>query len=92
MGAITLDGVSHDTPRHWGDAARPPQTGPVRMYAAKAIAWIGDPRAIAPVAEILANAKAEADYGWSKTWKDEEFNDPCPRWRESLLGRLMSFT
>lgn len=62
--------------------------GWVRINAAKAIAWIGDPSAIGPVAHILANAKAEADYGWSTTWKDEEFNDPSPRWREALLRAL----
>lgn len=43
---------------------------------------------IAPLAETLAAAKAEADYGWSQTWKDEEFADPCPRWREALLRAL----
>ena len=67
--------------------------GWVRINAAKAIGWLGDSRAIAPLAETLAAAKPEADYGWSTTWKDEEFNDPCPRWREALLralGRLQA--
>ena len=62
--------------------------GWVRINAAKAIAWQGDPRAIGPLAATLAAAKAEADYGWSTTWKDEEFNDPCPRWREALVRAL----
>lgn len=62
--------------------------GWVRINAAKAISWLGDPVAVAPIAGLLAEAKAEADYGWSKTWKEEEFNDPCPRWREGLLRAL----
>ena len=62
--------------------------GWVRINAAKTIAWLGDPRAITPMAETLASARTEADYGWSKTWKDEEFNDPCPRWREALVRAL----
>ena len=62
--------------------------GWVRINAAKTIGWLGDTRAIAPLAETLSAAKSEGDYGWSKTWKDEEFNDPCPRWREALLRAL----
>jgi HEAT repeat protein len=69
-------------------ALLPHTNGWVRINAAKAIGWLGDSRAIAPLAETLAAAKAEADYGWSKTWKDEEFNDPSPRWREALLRAL----
>ncbi|MFA7003901.1 MAG: HEAT repeat domain-containing protein [Verrucomicrobiia bacterium] len=62
--------------------------GWVRINAAKTIGWLGDSRAIAPLAETLATAKSEGDYGWSKIWKEEEFNDPCPRWREALLRAL----
>ena len=65
--------------------------GWVRLNAAKTIAWIGDPAAIEPVAAILREAKAEAEFGFSGTFKHEEFNDPAPRWREGLiraLGRL----
>lgn len=62
--------------------------GWVRINAAKAIAWQGDPRAIEPLAKILAEAKAEADYGYSGTFKDEEYNDPAPRWREALIRAL----
>ncbi|HUT09944.1 MAG TPA: HEAT repeat domain-containing protein, partial [Thermoguttaceae bacterium] len=62
--------------------------GWVRLNAAKTIAWLGDPRAIEPVAKILAEAKAEADFGYSGTFKDEEYNDPAPRWREGLLRAL----
>jgi HEAT repeat protein len=62
--------------------------GWVRINAAKTIAWLGDDRAIAPLAETLAAAKSEGDYGWSRIWKEEEFNDPCPRWREALLRAL----
>jgi HEAT repeat protein len=60
----------------------------VRLNAAKTIAWLGDPRAIEPVGKILAEAKAEADFGYSGTFKDEEYNDPAPRWREGLLRAL----
>ena len=62
--------------------------GWVRINAAKAIAWLGDPRAIEPLAEILAEAPAEADFGYSSTFKDEEYNDPAPRWREALIRAL----
>ena len=60
------------------------QNGWVRINAAKAIGWLGDERAIKPVAKILAEAKAEADHGYSGTFKDEEYDDPAPRWREGL--------
>jgi HEAT repeat protein len=62
--------------------------GWVRINAAKTLGWLGDARAIEPLAQILAEAKAEGDYGWSRTFKDEEFNDPCPRWREAFLRAL----
>lgn len=62
--------------------------GWVRINAAKAIAWLGDPRAIAPIAEMLTTTKSEADYGYSGLFKDEEYNDPSPRWREALLRAL----
>jgi hypothetical protein len=58
------------------------------MNAAKSLAWIGDRRAIEPIARLLAAAKAEADYGYSGTFKDEEYNDPAPRWRESVIRAL----
>lgn len=62
--------------------------GWVRINAAKAIAWLGDARATEPLAKILAEAKAEADFGYSGTFKDEEYNDPAPRWREALIRAL----
>ncbi len=62
--------------------------GWVRLNAAKALAWLGDPAAADPLAATLAAAKSEGDYGWSTVWKQEEFNDPCPRWREGLLRAL----
>lgn len=64
------------------------QDGWVRINAAKAIAWLGDRRAIEPIAKILAQAEAEADYGYSPLFKDEEYDDPCPRWREALVRAL----
>jgi HEAT repeat protein len=64
------------------------EDGWVRLNAAKTLAWIGDKRAIEPVAEILAQAKAEAEYGYSGTFKDEEYADPAPRWREGLIRAL----
>ncbi|MFH1268805.1 MAG: HEAT repeat domain-containing protein, partial [Planctomycetota bacterium] len=62
--------------------------GWVRINAAKTLAWLGDPRAIEPLARLLAEAKAEADFGYSGTFKDEEYNDPAPRWREGLIRAL----
>lgn len=62
--------------------------GWVRINAARALAWLADERAIAPIADILAAAKSEGDHGYSRLFKDEEFNDPCPRWREALVRAL----
>jgi HEAT repeat protein len=62
--------------------------GWVRINAAKAIAWIGDRSAAAPLAKILGEAKTEADYGYSPLFKDEEYDDPCPRWREAIVRAL----
>ncbi len=64
------------------------EDGWVRINAGKAIGWLGDERAIEPVAKILAEAKAEADHGYSGTFKDEEYDDPAPRWREGLIRAL----
>ncbi|MFH1266668.1 MAG: HEAT repeat domain-containing protein, partial [Planctomycetota bacterium] len=64
------------------------EEGWVRINAAKTLAWLGDPRAIEPLARLLAEAKAEADFGYSGTFKDEEYNDPAPRWREGLIRAL----
>jgi len=62
--------------------------GWVRLNAAKTIAWLGDKRAIEPVAKVLAEAKAEADFGYNGTFKNEEYDDPAPRWREGLIRAL----
>ncbi|MCP3915952.1 MAG: hypothetical protein GY711_10390 [bacterium] len=64
------------------------EDGWVRLNAAKTLAWIGDPRAAAPIAALLASAPAEAAYGYSGTFKDEEYADPAPRWREGLVRAL----
>ncbi|MCU0977541.1 MAG: HEAT repeat domain-containing protein [Pirellulaceae bacterium] len=63
-------------------------SGWVRIYAAKALAWIGDRRGIEPLAKTLAETKSEADFGYSGRFKDEEYNDPCPRWREAIVRAL----
>ena len=63
-------------------------SGWVRIYAARALAWTGDRRAVEPLAQVLADAPAEADFGYSGRFKDEEYNDPCPRWREAILRAL----
>lgn len=64
------------------------EDGWVRLNASKTLAWLGDKRAIDPIAEILAQAKAEAEYGYTGTFKDEEYNDPAPRWRQGLIRAL----
>ena len=64
------------------------EEGWVRINAAKTLAWIGERRAVEPIAKVLAAAKSEADHGYSSTFKDEEYNDPAPRWREGLIRAL----
>ncbi len=64
------------------------EDGWVRLNAAKTLAWLGDRQAAKPIAELLRQAKAEADYGYSGTFKDEEYADPAPRWREGLIRAL----
>lgn len=64
------------------------EEGWVRINAAKTLAWIGDRRAIGPIAELLAAAKAEADFGFNAVFKNEEYDDPAPRWREGLIRAL----
>jgi len=64
------------------------EDGWVRLNAAKTLAWLGDKRAIEPIARVLAQAKSEAEYGYSGTFKDEEYADPAPRWRQGLLRAL----
>jgi len=64
------------------------EDGWVRLNAAKTLAWLGDKHAIERVANILAQAKSEAEYGYSGTFKDEEYADPAPRWRQGLSRAL----
>jgi len=64
------------------------EDGWVRINAAKALGWIGDRRSIGPITKVLAAAKAEAEFGYSGVFKDEEYNDPAPRWREALVRAL----
>ncbi len=60
----------------------------VRLNAAKTLAWIGDRRAASRIADLLAQSKPEAEFGYSGIFKDEEYNDPAPRWREGLIRAL----
>jgi HEAT repeat protein len=62
--------------------------GWVRINAAKTLAFLGDRRAIAALAERLNAAQAEAGYGYGAKFKDEEYDDPPPRWREALVRAL----
>lgn len=62
--------------------------GWVRINAAKSLAWIGDRKAIPAIAGLLAAEPAEAEHGYSARFKDEEYDDPSPRWREGLLRAL----
>jgi HEAT repeat protein len=64
------------------------EEGWVRINAAKTIAWLGDKSAIEPIAKLLAKTKAEADFGYNGTFKNEEYDDPAPRWREGLIRAL----
>jgi len=64
------------------------EEGWVRLNAAKTIAWLGDKSAVEPIAKLLAETKPEADFGYNGTFKNEEYNDPAPRWREGLIRAL----
>ena len=62
--------------------------GWVRLNAAKALAFLGSPAAIQPLAAALARARPEGDYGFSGRFLHEEFADPAPRVREALARGL----
>jgi HEAT repeat protein len=62
--------------------------GWVRLNACKTLAWLGDPRAIEPLARHLAATPAEEEFGYSGIFKDEEYNDPAPRVREGQIRAL----
>ncbi len=64
------------------------EEGWVRLNAAKTLGWLGDPRAIEPLARLLETTPPEAAFGYSGTFKDEEYADPAPRWREALIRAL----
>lgn len=64
------------------------EEGWVRLNAAKTLAWIGDKSAIEPIANILKKTPPEAAFGYNGTFKNEEYDDPAPRWRESLIRAL----
>ncbi|MBC8872831.1 MAG: HEAT repeat domain-containing protein [Planctomycetes bacterium] len=64
------------------------EEGWVRINAAKTLALLGDERAVAPIARVLAEAKAEADFGYCGTFKFDEYNDVSPRWREAFVRAL----
>ncbi len=64
------------------------EDGWVRINAAKAIAWLGDRSAAATLASVLAKAPAEGDFVPTARFKDDEFNDVCPRWREAIVRAL----
>lgn len=64
------------------------EEGWVRLNAAKSLAWLGDPRAVAPIAQLLRRTPPEAAFGYSGVFKDEEYADPAPRWREGLIRAL----
>lgn len=64
------------------------EEGWVRLNAAKTLAWIGDKSAIEPIAAILKKTPPEAAFGYNGTFKNEEYDDPAPRWREGLIRAL----
>ncbi|MFH1920769.1 MAG: HEAT repeat domain-containing protein [Planctomycetota bacterium] len=64
------------------------EEGWVRMNAAKTLAWLGDRRAVEPIARALRQAKPEAGYGYCGTFKFDEYDDPAPRWREAFVRAL----
>ncbi|MHC4116914.1 MAG: HEAT repeat domain-containing protein [Planctomycetota bacterium] len=67
------------------------ENGWISINAAKALMFIGDKRAIEPLAKLLKESKPEALWGYSGALEHAEYNDPAPRRREAFvraLGRL----
>lgn len=67
------------------------ENGWISINAAKALMFIGDKRAIEPLAGLLKESKPEALWGYSGVLEHAEYNDPAPRRREAFvraLGRL----
>jgi len=77
------------------------QNGWIQINAAKALMFMEANEAVEPVMQLLTKAKDDADYGYSADFFRfydlskgdgyDEYNDPCPRYKEAfvrLLGRL----
>jgi len=64
------------------------EEGWVRLNAAKTLSWLGDRRAVEPIARLLRATPPEAAFGYNATFKNEEYDDPAPRWREGLIRAL----
>jgi HEAT repeat protein len=67
------------------------ENGWISINAAKALMFIGDKRAIKPIAGLLSESRPEALWGYSGALEHAEYNDPAPRRREAFvraLGRL----
>ena len=67
------------------------ENGWISINAAKALMFIGDERAIEPIAGLLEESKPEALWGYSGALEHAEYSDPAPRRREAFiraLGRL----
>ncbi|MHC4677734.1 MAG: HEAT repeat domain-containing protein [Planctomycetota bacterium] len=65
--------------------------GWIVINVVKALMFIGEKQAIEPVAELLAESRTEAEWGYSGVLEHAEYNDPAPRRREAYvraLGRL----
>lgn len=70
--------------------------GWVRINAAKALMFIGDSRAVEPMAKILEKSKAEAEFGFfggflfTKVEKQghDEYEAKPPRWRVAYIRAL----
>lgn len=65
--------------------------GWIVINVVKALMFLGDERAIEPIARLLLESKTEAQWGYSGVLEHAEYNDPAPRRREAYiraLGRL----
>ena len=65
--------------------------GWIVINVVKALMFLGDKQAIAPISRLLTQSKAEAEWGYSGVLEHAEYDDPAPRRREAYiraLGRL----